>query len=292
MTIIPTFACDKDCAFCNVIMYRNKMKDILSLEYLESILKEYQSRLKEIVIMGGNPWLLPSDYLNCLVDISEMYLMDGKVEIFNILSVPITKIHRYDRLFHHISYDPKDRTNQTEVLNTLLSLDCDFDMTMVVTKNLIESFGVRRLAHLSSTINRKIVLQTFERSVGNDWSLLPDPEVLATFMKEVKSLNDKNIDCKLLRYPTSIEDIDTYFDRRMSIQPNSTFHVSYQGKHKFSNNFDELFQKFKNMIKEPEVCSSCKYKKVCHKLYCTNSKCSYDRSFMEALYGHNPNVSM
>lgn len=295
MNIIPSFICDKSCSFCNVIMYRNRLIGPLDISFLDQLLSSYGERLTEIIIMGGNPYLLSSEYMNKLVNVCEKYININRIEIFNILSTEPSKIDRYRELFHHVSYDPFDREDQVTTLNKMLALDCEFDINMVVTKNLIDSFGAKKINMLVSTIGKKVVLQTYENSVGNDWSLRPEPKQLAEFVHELKEIDSNLIDFKLLRAPTKnqVDNISRYFDRRVTLRPDKTFHVSFNRKHKISDNIDDLYMRFTSMIhSELTVCRGCIFEDNCYRLYCKNTECYYDRALMEALYGYHTNISM
>ena len=285
MNIIPSYTCNLQCPFCfNKDQWNNH--DILDLEYLQHVLDNVQ-QLTCLVIIGGEPSILPAEYLNSLLDIC-IKKMDG---IKPIVYTNLVKQFPYpDKANLFVSYDPCNRKLQNVVLNNMLSLECNYTITMLVTKELIHSYGINRIIKLGKRTKRKIhleMLDTCQDEVTKE--MLPTPKELAEFAAQIANVKDIQISFSLTEYLTkkkikgmaSFED----FDNDISLMPNGMYQLSSShGAIKYyTNTYEDAWREYNKRHKPFPVCDHCKYKQKCLDIYRTGNQCDFDFKLMEAL---------
>lgn len=287
MNIVPTLKCENDCAFCVCTDFRRKAQEYgtLDLKKLEKTL-ESTDNIRDLVIIGGNPFLLEKSYLNRMIDMCYEYLKKP-VDLFATLSIPITKVDNPDKVMFHVSYDPCDRVYHNNMLNDIMKLTVNFDLFMVLTKNLLRDYGAKKLVQLTQRIGVPIELQDYEVGFGNDLSLRPEPHELAVFIRELLSYDCHTIALRAARDVYEPGDPASIYDNHSHIMPDGSFldNGLYTGKApNVFQSYNEGLEHFLKTYKEPDVCESCKYKDVCQKIYCINTHvCDYDRAFMEEI---------
>lgn len=290
MNVVPTLECKQGCAFCVAKPYLNQFEKygrLLDLKTFEKTLYS-TNNIKDLVIVGGDPFLTEDEYLNSLINICYDYL-NKPVELFSNLNTPLEKIKDPKKVLLHVSYDPCDRKNTENILNKILCIKSQYDIRTVVTKNLINNYGMKKIDRLSKKLGVEIELQTYEIShyFMNDISLRPSPKELANFVKEYISYNNTKIILKSARNIYTPRTPESIYDNHVHIAPNGMFieNASYFSPNpKFFPTYEEGLNDFKKRYSEPKVCERCKYNKVCQKLYCANThECDYDKEFMEEI---------
>lgn len=285
MNIIPSYACNLRCPFCfNKDQWDNN--SILDLNFVKDTL----NKIKEItciVIIGGEPSILQTDYLSNLLDIC-IERMDGtKPIVYTNLIRPFPypeKAHLF------VSYDPCNRKLQNIVLNNMLSMECNYTITMLVTKELIRTYGINRIIKLARRTGREIHLEMLD--VCQDpiaKEMLPAPKEIVEFAIQIATVKNVSISFSLTEYLTkqktkgkaSFED----FDNDISLIPDGTYQLSSSHgiKKYYADTYDDAWHEYNERHKIFSVCNNCKYNHICLDIYRIGNQCNYDFELMEAL---------
>jgi organic radical activating enzyme len=278
MNIIPTYQCNLRCKFCfNKDKWNNKK--ILDLDYLEQEL--YKHELTDIVIIGGEPSILPEHYLKDLINICTARLGKKPLLYTNL----INPFQFPDKVKLYVSYDPEDRKCQNIVLNNLINLDSDYEICMLQTKNLLNNKTAADIVNLAERLRHNIHLETVDMSQEH----LPDPNKLADFSLELAYQNSTRVFSTCVDYikfkstkePPSFED----FDNDISLMPNNEYQLSSShGSYKYyAKTYEEAYKEYWKRHKKASVCQFCKYTGNCLDIYRTENTCDYDYQLMEAL---------
>lgn len=130
MNIFPSYLCNFHCPFCGI---RKETSPLLPLDWLEDVLDNV--RPMHITILGGEPMLLPDDYLDKLVDMCTEHTGEapGLYTNGSIIKPILSKTKLT------ISFDPEDRERSSAVLNNILKLTQPFSFSTILTKNLVQA---------------------------------------------------------------------------------------------------------------------------------------------------------
>lgn len=278
MNIIPTYQCNLRCPFCfNRDMWHST--GLLDLEYLKEELNK--RKLTDIVIIGGEPSILPDSYLESLLDICQERLKK-KPTLYTNLIKPFPFPNRVKL---YVSYDPQDREHQNTVLNNMMMLESDYEVCMLQTKNLLNRIAAGDVIRLTERLKHNIHLETVDISPEH----LPDPNKLASFSLALAYKNSPRIFSTCIDYikfgstkePPCFED----FDNDISLMPNHKYQLSssHGGYKYYAKTYEEAYKEYWRRHKEASVCQSCKYTSNCLDIYRTENTCDYDYRLMEAL---------
>ena len=287
MDIIPTYKCNMKCPFCFNKDNWNNNKLILDLNLLKDILKKDNHKtIKELAIIGGEPTLLNKEYRLELINICKDYIGTKPDLYTNLLKIPDKEIINNVNL--HVSYDPIDRNFQDIVLNNMLKLENNFSINLVITKNLINKYGIDRINDLANRLKKPVLLSTINiiDTLGIE-SFRPTSEELIKFTINIYNKHNNFIKSSLIRallksYEHNKE-INHRFDNNVSINPDGRFQTS--GLHGVGKIFDDDYYNclkiYKNEFKISEKCKNCKYDKYCLDLYRVKDNCIDDFKIME-----------
>ena len=286
MDIIPTYRCNLSCQFCF-----NKdnlhMPGLLNLKNLEKTLQE-NDNIHELAIIGGEPSLLPTDYLLELIHICRDYLHGGKPDFYtNLLNIPDQSV--LDNIELHVSYDPCDRKYQDNVLNNMMKLDVDFSVNSIITKNLVYDYGIEKIQRLANQLRRTLYLSKINVVTTNGIKhMQPSPDDLVKFTIDLYELHNEYIKSSLIRvlnktYRHTKPSIER-FDYNVSINPDGRFQTSgLHGMDKiYADSYQECLALYEEEFRLPEKCSSCKFNDYCIDEYRKNDDCSEDYYIMES----------
>ena len=286
MDIIPTYKCNLKCPFC---FNRDnwETKGLLDLGKLESEL-EKNPEIQELAIIGGEPSLLPNDYLMKLVRICRSYLSGGKPDFYtNLVIVPPAEV--LDNVEMHVSYDPCDRKMQGHVLSNMLQLDRDFSVNMIITRKLVKEYGVQKIVRLANRLKRPLYLSKINVVTTNGIGYMqPTPQELVDFTIELSSCHNQYVRSSLLRVlngtykhnkPAALR-----FDYNVSINPDGRFQTS--GLHGVEKIYRDTYQECKKAYEEAYQpllkCEKCRFNDYCIDEYRRGEDCSSDYAIMEA----------
>lgn len=300
MDIIPTYQCNMRCSFCfNKDNWETK--GLLDLNHLRTTLEENKN-IVELTIIGGEPSLLPSDYLYELITICKEYLNGKKPDFYtNLIHIP--EKHILENIDLYVSYDPCDRVLQDRVLNNMLELDIDFSINTIITKKLIYEYGIKRIDQLANRLRKPLYLSKINVVTTNGIRhMQPIPDDIVQFTINLHKLQNEYIHSSLLRvlnksYKHTKPSAER-FDYNVSINPDGRFQTSgLHGMEKiYADSYQECLQLYEKEFKLPEKCLACKYNEYCIDEYRHNDDCSDDYSIMERFeryYNeHLCNVSM
>lgn len=279
MDIIPSYKCNMNCKFC----YNSgidKSNNILNLDLLKEKLNEVE-KVDSFAIVGGEPSLLPKDYLYKLISILKNK-NNKKPDFYTNFK---NNINFYEDVNLRISYDPVDREDQDIVFENMLKLQNDFTINMIITKNLVEKYNSNDFKKLLKYLpTAKISLMLVENTIDNNYTDKPDPKRLLNFFKEIKNLNriEFSVFSCIKQNKTKKRDIDNF----LFIDPDSKFKV-YMREIKKVKIFDTYIQAkeyFKQNYKIPIVCMNCNYyKKCCDQYRKDKYTCIEDKIIMDEL---------
>lgn len=280
MNILPSYKCNFKCSFCAV---RSLDKgDLLDLNWLETTLNSIEN-ISNIDILGGEPSLLPLSYQERLINICSARLGGKKPNMYTNLKIITPFIDRVDPV---ISYDINVRQDEAIVLANMISLDTDFNINAIVTRQLVAK-GAPYLLKFANRLKRlkQIKLSSFTHFTGYP-DLSPDPQELIDFVSYILKY-DTNY--KIRFFPiSSIRDAykkNTAPEQVAEILPDQRFRISMRDFHNAQefDTFDEVVRYHKenyNFIDED--CRDCRFLGKCLHKYKKES-CYWDYKLMEII---------
>lgn len=284
MDIIPSYKCNLRCPFCfNKDNW--KTNGILDLQILEKELAD--NTIKELAIIGGEPSLLPEDYLIRLINICKTYLKGENPDFYtNLVHIPSEDVLSNVNL--HVSYDPCDRTMQKTVLNNMMKLNCDFSINMIITKNLIYNYGIEKIVKLANRFKQPLYLSKINVvTINGIKHMQPLPEDIVKFTIDLYEQHNPYIKSSLLRvlnktYKHNKPSVER-FDYNVSINPDGRFQTSgLHGINKiYKDTYKECYEAYKEIFKTPDKCKTCKFNEYCIDEYRNGYSCDDDRMIME-----------
>lgn len=286
MDIIPTYKCNLRCPFCfNKDNW--KTHGLLDLDVLKKELEE-NPEIRELAIIGGEPSLLPKDYLLELIKICREYLNGGKPDFYTNLTITPDK-EILDSIELHVSYDPCDRELQDKVLGNMMLLDCDFSVNMIITKKLVTDYGVPKIVRLANRLRKPLYLSKINVVTTNGIKYMqPTPQELVDFTLELAKYQNPYIRSSLLRVLAGIYQHNKptveRFDYNVSINPDGRFQTSgLHGIEKiYRDTYKECLEAYKEAFHTPEKCQSCKFNDYCIDEYRHGDDCADDYAIMES----------
>ena len=285
MNIIPTFTCNFRCPFC---FNQDRWNDhkIMDLDKLRNTLNSIE-HIYDISIIGGEPTVLPKDYLKKLIDICRERLGNRKPTLHTNLFSGIFVF--FDLVDLKISYDPMDRQRQGRVLNNMIKQPGEYEIYMCVTKRLINNYSIAGLEKLSRKLHHRIHLEILDKVENVDMSkLMPTAKEIREFVKDIYKS-----DCYIAFSPINyIRDIcikKTYtpidFDNDVSLTPDWKYQInaSHNECKKYYDTYEEAYQAFLNKHKEANVCKMCEFRSNCLDIYRVGENCTTDYEIMSEL---------
>ena len=130
LAVIPTYACNFNCSFC----LENKNKTLLDLNILRKRLMEIPYNVKVLTLLGGEISILPENYLNNLLKLIDEHHKEIAIITNGYKIIPQFLDQRY-RL--NISWDFEARPHSTSVYSNIISLDRNYSILTVCTKELM-----------------------------------------------------------------------------------------------------------------------------------------------------------
>lgn len=283
MDIFPSFKCNFNCPFCPVV--NKKDETLMDLDWLDKALSDIPG-IKKFDIIGGEPSLLPVDYLAKLIDICTKYAGE-KPQLYTNLRIVSPLLDRVDPV---ISFDFDLREDTKSVIANLLSLDVDYDINTIVTQSLIDK-GPEYVLNFAKKFKRlrKLKLSSFAHFEGRP-DFTPDPQQLIDF---VTYLLKHDTEEKVYFYP--IAAMKKQYIKGMSceqlaeILPNGKYRLGTKDFQEVGPEFDtykEVEQHYQEKMNGfvPEGCEGCKYLGKCINKYRDRTEtCYWDYKLMETI---------
>lgn len=295
ISLNPSYLCNFRCSFCYLTKEQLSSKMRVSLERVESLfsyISNYRN-IKTVDLYGGEPLLLPREYLLGLKSIFQRYNVENVNLITNLsLDHPILE----DDYFHiSVSYDFEAREKSDVVFNNMLMLTRPFNILMVASPDLVNNNITEILGSLSILNNlTSIEVKPYSKNQSNDLDV--SNEQYVEFVKSLIDLSEVyNID---VVNESKISDClsgtsSSYSDDHLYITPEGKLAVL-----DFDENDREYFLKldtFEDYLKwcddekervKNSACSECKYMGSCLSEHMRppidfSSECSGFRSLLD-----------
>lgn len=255
--------------------------DLLDLDWLEENIKTLPHG--QIDILGGEPSLLPDDYMKRLLKICKEHAGDNKVGMYTNLIRISPFVNDADLT---VSYDPGSRQLPEKVLQNMLCLDVPFEINMIVTKHVVD-LGAEWLIRLSNRLRmaKKITLSTLTVFPGCT-DLRPNHVDLANFCRDIIEANAD----KIYFYPIATWTRDyikqTDPSQTVEILPNRKFRIALRdffGAQEFDTYKEACEYYEQNYSKGEPVCNGCPYFRRCIHMYTDGRTCREDRMITETI---------
>lgn len=283
MDLFPSYKCNFDCPFCPVM---NKQDDtLMNLDWLDNALSTIPG-IKKFDIIGGEPSLLPNDYLLKLIGICSKY-SDEKPQLYTNLKIVSPLLHLVDPI---ISFDFDLRKDTNTVLNNILSLGIDYSINMIMTQQLVDR-GPEYVLKFAKRFKglKRLKISSFA-AFDHLPDFTPDPQQLIDF---VKYLIKYDTESKIYFYP--IEGMKHQYKKSISCEqltellPNNKFRLGTKDFHKIGPEFDtyhEVQLHYQEMMQGivPDECVHCTYHEKCTVKYRDRTKtCYWDYKLMNTI---------
>lgn len=180
MNIYPSYKCNLNCDFCSLCHLPGEM---ISLEWMDRVLTEHPVLAHNINILGGEPSIIPEDYLKELVRLCVSHAEEKPYLITNLLK-PLSACIR-GSVKPIVSWDFQMRKHSTQILTNILTMSQPFAISTILSSDLINQ-GAQRYLHfidmLPACERADLVLY---RSGTTDTDHTPDHDKLMAFVKDV-----------------------------------------------------------------------------------------------------------
>lgn len=278
MNILPSYACNLACPFCAI--HQLDKGDLLDLDWLEKQIKEIPA--EQIDILGGEPSLLPEEYLDRLISICRN--KTGKKP--GMYSNLIIKSPLLDKVELTVSYDPGSRQKSSRVLANMLTLEQPFEINTIATKPAIER-GPEYLIKLAARMPnlKRITLSTLTVFPGCE-DLRPEPEALKEFCLKLIELDKNNL---IHFYPIATwqEDYIKRMDPAQTVEilPNKKFRIAlrdFQGVREFDTYKEAAAYYEDNYSQADGQCKRCEFFRRCPHMY-SEIRCKEDYEIAKAI---------
>lgn len=259
MLVQPLYDCNLACDFCCMPKQNSSRLD---LNFLERVLTSIDFPIKEIIITGGEPSLLPNSYQTRLVEICSTHTNTRPIMYTNLTKIPFVG----SDVDLYVSYDFGLRQCTNQVITNLYLLNHQFTLTTVLTDYIVEHVGVDRLIEFANKFNnlKRYQLVPFFKSqyVTNDRT--PDYNKFEAFIFD---LYQKDVDGKFSITPFTVKPRYEDFDDVIMITPTNKFQLSCVD---FKTPCVDTIDALKHIYFENrrrDLCSSCGYNLNCYKMY-------------------------
>jgi MoaA/NifB/PqqE/SkfB family radical SAM enzyme len=280
MNILPSYACNFHCPFCAI--HQQDCGQLLNLDYAKQQLSSIPG-IRQIDILGGEPSLLPDEYLSELIDICTSRLNGKLPGMYTNLSRVSPLI---DRVKLTVSFDPGMREARNSVIQNMLMLDNEFDINTIVSSKLV-ALGAGHIEKMLSRFRmaKRICLSSFTHFPGMP-DYTPAPEDMLKFMKDILSLDEPH---RIHFSPiSSIRE-----GSRKSYAAEESAEMLPSGKYRYAlrdvtsakefETFDAVKKYRYNNESYPGECNSCRYRGQCLNKYRTEAGCYWDKKIMETI---------
>lgn len=283
MNIIASYKCNFNCPFC--FIKNNKDNTLLDLDWLEDFLSKLDD-IEYLEILGGEPLILPDDYLNKLIDICYKKL-NKPPKMYTNCSIYNPTINRVDSI---VSYDYGLRQDLKKVMYNMVFIDMPFKISSILTNKLVEEnpreiykYAINNIPNLYGI---DLVVYKYNHGLEN---FTPTKDKLMSFIRETIKYNieiyNKGINKEFRisfydAFDNPKDEIRTFYDC-VEILPDKKIEVSLRDykKPKTFNNIEDA-RKYYNSMKDTyplEKCYNCKYRFHCINQYSDEKECrDYD----------------
>lgn len=267
ISLAPSFFCNFRCSWCYLSVDQLKDKTLLSLDILDKKLQE-AGPITHIDIYGGEPGLLPTDYVEQMLNVISKHTKSINV-ISNFFIVP-TWFSRQD-ITVSVSYDWTQRQHHEKVLNNIISFDKSIPLLMLATEELCKIDPLEISTVLNSIGNiRSLEIKPYSTNQFNQYDMN-----WRTFEQWIKRWLELDLNFELVNQQLLKNSVDkkynAFSDNHLYIGPDGYFYVL-----DFDDNDREYFKiinsiedynvwvaKEKHMVENNKFCSQCQWKGHC-----------------------------
>lgn len=295
MNILPSYNCNFNCPFC--VVHTRGSQTLLDLDWFEKELKKIGC-VPNLNIIGGEPTLLPHDYLEHLIDICHDHL-GFKPSMYTNLS---TISPLFSKVVLNVSFNPGITEQADKVKSNLLMLDQPFRLNMILTNKLAE-LGVKELKKYLRLKNlTRLSISRYTYFGGQDFT--PAKEAYRQFISDLLPLMQK--DERIHFYPVSSmlnhKARDNSVKACAEILPNNRYRISIRdflhiaGKDVFReyDSWEEIERAYQGIVTtavwSSPGCAGCKYQQSCFNIYDDDTDCAVMREIGERLHEHIPEL--
>ena len=274
MLIIPSLICNMSCDFCinKTFPYGEPIHhNLLNLSNLKQEIRQYPKYFKTCTIIGGEPSLLPKNYL---MDLIRMLKENrSKIKIISNGSNDLNRSFDFDDIDLTISYDFHFRENATKTLKNIINCKRDVYINTIISEELMNEIGIQGLIKLSNLRNVKSVVLSKLEEIEQCQLHEPTTDQMLEIIRLCRR-NEKIIlefDQEMCK--TKILDEFKFIDKMIFLLPNGKYTHLYGNRH--HETIDQcihslLHEYLPFIIMKQKSCLLCK-----HLDFCINSS-QYD----------------
>lgn len=273
MNLIPSYNCNFNCPFC-VVHAKNDPR-LLDLNWFEKEL-EHIGKVDRLNIIGGEPTLLPPDYLKRLIDICEQHSGRKPSMYTNLSSIsPL-----FERVELNVSINPGITDRYNEVFSNLLFLNQDFSINMIMTDELVKKGTGFLKRFLQMPHCKKLSISKYTHFCGPDFT--PQHDRYIAYMQELIEHKDKRIHVYPIDAARNGYERDNSAEACAEVLPDNKYRISIRdflftpmNVFKEYDTWEELVKAYSEALSyRPEgKCFDCKVAPVCWKTHRTDAEC-------------------
>ncbi|MFT6630575.1 MAG: MoaA/NifB/PqqE/SkfB family radical SAM enzyme [Bacteriovoracaceae bacterium] len=273
ISVNPTYFCNFDCDFCYLTKEQLNDKKLLKQELLIERLNEVTDffSIECIDVYGGEVGLLPTDYLDQLIDTLKLYCLD--INVITNLSKINPSFLRLD-INLSVSWEGDIRRKSSTVLDNLKVIGRDVNLLMLAGKEML-SWSPNKLKTIVNEINtipyiRSVEIKPYSSNQANSFDI-----TFNAFEEHVKSwfvIDKKFMFVNEIHLNGVFEGtVNSFSDDHLYIDPFGRFNVL-----DFDASDNEYFKEITNVetyfdwtneekvkVSENSFCSKCPYLGSC-----------------------------
>ena len=268
MIIYPSLKCNMRCDFCinRTFPDGGQIRDnLLNLLNLKQEIRQCPKYFKTCTIIGGEPSLLPKNYLADLIHLLKEN--QSKIEIISNGSNDLNHSFDFDGIDLTISYDFHFRENATKTLKNIINYKRDVYINTIISKELMNEIGIQGLIKLSRLGNVKSVVLTKLEEIEQCKLHEPTTDQMLEIIRLCRR-NEKivlDFDQEMWKTETIDEFKFKFINKMIFLLPNGKYIHLYGSK--YHDTIDQcihsLWHKYLPFIIKQKSCLLCKHLNFC-----------------------------
>lgn len=283
MNIYATYFCNFRCPFCFLTNEQRGDATVIDLDWVSdqlSILKSTDRGLETgLTILGGEPSILPQSFQRKIVDICTNCINKKPWWITNLSVIPVC----VDDVDLIVSYDFNVRQDRGKVVQNILNLNCEFSLSTVLTKPIVDQVGPRKFLDFINHFQlcKRADIHILTQTPTTPSYLIPTDDSLISFLDVV--LDDRKVN--LANYSNFNNVINLGFDNfsdRIALLPNNKYGVTSLDlgqPYQVADTLDQALHAYYANVETlsvSDVCQGCQFLGSCSSRvfsnYCTGHK--------------------
>ena len=280
-----------NCSFCMNRHLLPNISNVLRIDQLNDLIRQYPNLFKNCVVLGGEVSLLPKPYMSEIIGAlskngsSIEVITNGSNDLNTFLNLP-------DFVKLTVSYDFHYRENHMQTLKNIINCRRDVQINTMISKELFDIIGIPQLQKISTFGNVKNI-HLFPVIPFDDSGLhSPSEEQMEQIVDLCKTNTKFRLTGNLV--PLSFEDrhnvnrlFDHIIDYTLILLPNGRFSHIWATE-KFDT-IDECLEDIKFHLQtfmQNEHCRDCEFLGCCFTSMKLNSHCDgYPNAMRKLVYG-------